>query len=289
LLGLLYFRPVILIADSGSTKTDWVLVSDQGEEERFQSMGLNPFFVKSETVSEALSEELPKSALNATSDIWFYGAGCSSDARNAIISEGLSKVLPGARPWVAHDLIGAARALFHNDPGIACILGTGSNTSFYDGTDIVKNVPALGYVLGDDGSGAHLGKELVRSYLYGELSQEVVNTIEGDYGLDKETIFRRVYNENLANRFLASLAPICKQHLEDDSVHHLVSHAFDVFVERLLKKYSDYKQYPVGIIGSIGLAFEELIRNKMADEGFQLSRTMKKPIDALVKYHRELS
>lgn len=212
-----------LIADSGSTKTDWVLEHEGVVKQRFETVGLNPFFVNADAVSEALEQSFVKGPNLNVDQVWFYGAGCSSSQRNKVVYRGISKVLPLSNIQIFHDLMGASRALFHNEPGIACIMGTGSNTCFYNGTQIVKNVPALGYVLGDEGSGSHLGKELIRSYLYGELPEVVVNHIEQHYHLTKEIIFEKVYSLPQPNRFLASLAPVCSEFQDVPEMKQLVN------------------------------------------------------------------
>lgn len=275
-----------VIADSGSTKTDWVLIDDGGSEQRFQTIGLNPFFSNTADVTEALTEGFPLEVCDKVDSVWFYGAGCSSLKRNLIVENGIKAVLSNATIHIQHDLIGAARALFFDEPGIVCILGTGSNTCYFDGKEIVKNVPALGYVLGDEGSGSRLGKEVVRAYLYGELPDEINQSIEKEHGLNKEVIFDKVYSQPLPNRFLASLAPICSEFITTPEMQKLVHRVFDEFIDRLILKYSDYKQLPVGVIGSVGLAFEPLLSEKLSEKGFRLEKSIKKPIDSLLKYHK---
>lgn len=276
---------MILVADSGSTKTDWVVSSDGIEVRRFETVGLNPFFTRADEAQEVLQASLNEAERTAIKEVYFYGAGCSSIGRKSIIASQIEQVCENASVSVDHDLKGAARALFGNKEGIACILGTGSNTCYYDGIEIVKNIPALGYALGDDGSGAHIGRELVRAYLYEELSEEVSRYILDELKLDKEVIFDRVYHKTNPNRFLASFAPIASKFKDRECVVKVLKEVFDSFISRLLLKYRDCPTNAVGIIGSIGVEFKDLIKPAIESAGFSLNIVERKPIDRLVMIH----
>ena len=191
---------MILVADSGSTKTAWLL---QGNEQIFQTQGLNPFFVAADDVIQILRSDLPTHLdVSTISEVWFYGAGCSSADRSQIITAGLSEMFPQAKVQVEHDLLAAARATCGTDPGLVCIVGTGANTCRYNGKDITHNIPALGFILGDEASASWLGKHLVRDYLYGQLPQKLNDTLADSFNMDKDSLLDRIYKDPFPNVYL---------------------------------------------------------------------------------------
>ena len=196
---------MILVADSGSTKTNWGLVDNENNVVSFQTIGLNPFYVTKGIVKNELLLHFPSDInTNYIKNIYFYGAGCSSTERCNIIKSGIEYLFKKAKVYVAHDLIGAARALFGNEKGIVAILGTGSNAACFDGKKITKNISSLGYILGDEGSGAYLGKMFITDFLNNELPNNLYNKFINEYEITKENILDAIYSKPFPNRFLAS-------------------------------------------------------------------------------------
>jgi glucosamine kinase len=276
---------VICVADSGSTKTDWVALGPQVQEEiRFKTIGLNPFFVSETLVSRTVSEAKPESLDDQVQAVYFYGAGCSSAKRNEIIERGLKEVFPNAKIEVFHDLLGAARACCQHEEGIASILGTGSNSCLYNGEKIIDNVTNLGYVLGDEGSGGHIGKQLIRARSYREMPSDIQEDFDAMFGYDHEEMLQAIYHNPLPNRFLASFAPFCSKHREHQFVQDLVKGVFGAFVRKHLVKYGQ-PEMPHHFLGSVAKEFESELKSVMDEHGLRMGRVMRKPIDLLMRYH----
>ncbi|GAB4379497.1 MAG: ATPase [Salibacteraceae bacterium] len=276
---------MMIIADSGSTKTDWAICHGAGEVKYLTGVGLNPFFVSEDEVAAEVERVIGKGrASDEHTVFWFYGAGCSNELRKSIVRNGLKRIFPGASVHVHHDLLGAARALCRNDPGVACILGTGSNSCLYDGKEIIDNIKALGYVLGDEGSGADLGKALVRAYAYREMPTDIAESFTALTG-GVESILEAVYNQPLANRYLASFAPFCSEWLAHPFMKKLVENRFACFVERHLLKYSSVTSLTVHFVGSVAFHFAEILTQVCNSRGLQTGTILKRPIDALIEYH----
>ena len=279
-----------LVADSGSTKTAWCLIRENGDTEYYSTIGLNPYFVDSERVFDeirnTLSPQLPISTDTDALTIYFYGAGCSSNENNAIITKGLRKAFPEAKISVDHDLLAAARALCGTEAGIAGILGTGSNSCYYDGTDVIDNVPALSFILGDEGSGAHMGKQLVKDYLYKEMPPHLSEIFVEKYKLSKEDIFDAVYKKALPNKFLASFSKFLSENIEEEYSKNLVRKSFSEFIDHHVTKYDNYENLPMNIVGSIAMAFENLLREVAESKGITIGKIIKFPIEDLVGFHK---
>lgn len=274
-----------LIVDSGSTKSDWVLLKGSSNES-FNTMGLNPYFHSEDTVYEAIAENIDLfSYRNEVTHVFFYGAGCSSEKLNKIIHGGLKRVFKNAKIVVDHDLKACAFATYENEPSISCILGTGSNSCFFDGENVTEEVPALGYVLGDEGSGAYFGKKLVASYLYHRLPKGINDALKFDMKLTKEEIVRRVYMEKDANVYLASFMRFVFEHSEDAFIKEMIFNGFKEFVEVHVCCYQDYKKYKVHFIGSIAYLFRDQLSDACDFYNIQMGQVIRKPIDGLISYH----
>lgn len=277
---------MICIADSGSTKTDWVVVDPAtGKERHFHSIGLNPFFVSSHQVRQALEQSIDSGILHQIKNLYFYGAGCSSDARRAVIATGAAEVLPQAQMHIEHDLMAAARATCQHSEGIACILGTGSNSCYFDGTTIKDNVTSLGYILGDEGSGGMLGKSLIQAWVYRELPPELSKALVEEYELTKEDVLTSTYNEPLPNRYLASFAPFLSKHNTHPFVADLIKRVMDEFIKRHVLKYERSRDLPIQFVGSIATAFRTELEATLQLHQLQPGNFIVKPIDHLVRYH----
>ena len=272
---------MIVIADSGSTKCNWQLVDDSGSVRRVQSRGINAVLQRPDEV-EALLRETFAEPVQADA-LHFYGAGCGEryPEQSARLREALARYFPAARIAVESDLMGAARALLGGRAGIACILGTGSNSCLCRDGEILKNVPPLGYVLGDEGSGAALGRNLVNGIFKGHipLKEEFLAA----HGLNYEEIIRRVYREPYANRFLASFAPFIRAHIDRPEIRELVLRSFRDFASRNLSRYP--AELPVSLLGGVAAHFEALLREALEAEGRRVETIVESPAEGLLKYH----
>ncbi len=276
---------MICIADSGSTKTDWVLVDEKnGDEQRFVSMGLNPFYVHQKKIEEVFRSTIPQELIDQIKAIHFYGAGCSNEKRNQIVNYALSNATSSSSVFVYHDLLGAARAACQFNQGVASILGTGSNSCLYDGMNVLDNVDNLGFVLGDEGSGGHIGKELIRARCYREMPDEIADHIDAAYKFDKDEILDHVYHDPLPNTFVASFAPICSEFRSSEFIQNLLHDVFTEFVRKHLLKY-DHSDWPHHFLGSIACEFETELRQVLREFNLTPGIFERKPINALVKYH----
>ena len=275
---------MILIADSGSTKTDWCLVDNGVLVKQIFTKGTNPFFQTEDEISAEVSENLLPYLDTAKVDaVWFYGAGCAFPEKNEIVRAAIARHLD-VPIEVGSDLLGAARGLCGSQPGIACILGTGSNSCFYDGKEIVSNVSPLGFILGDEGSGAVLGKMLVGDVLKNQLPAALKEEFLARYELTPAIILERVYKKPFPNRFLASLSPFLVEHLDVPEIHTLVQNGFKAFFERNVKQY-DYKQYPVHLIGSLAYYYRSVLQEAAEQTGVRLGTIKQSPMEGLISYH----
>lgn len=274
----------ILVADSGSTKTDWCIAQAGEICFRHTTAGTNPFFQSEEAIAETIGNELfPCISAQPIDAIYFYGAGCAFEAQRALITRVLQRFF-SATITVDSDLLAAAHALCGHQPGIACILGTGSNSCQYDGTQIVKQVPALGFILGDEGSGGYLGKQLVSDALKNQLPEALKSRFFDQYQLTQDLILNRVYKQPFPNRYLASFAPFLHAHLEEPAVYSLVCRSFEAFFRRNVMQY-DYAHLPVHLLGSIAWHFQEPLRAVANQLAIPLGDLVQSPMDGLIRYH----
>lgn len=277
---------MILIADSGNTKTDWCCIDGLDAVNSFSTSGLNALILpKDKVLSIFQSEVSEKTEGMSFSHIYFYGAGCIDASVKLKVEEALSKVFPNATVTVESDLLGAARSLCGDKPGIACIIGTGSNSCLYDGTEIVDNVPSLGYILGDEGSGAVLGRMLISDVMKGVLPESLVKKFQERYNLDPVTVVHRVYNESDANRFLASVTPFLLENIEEPAIHRLVLNAFKSFFTRNIMCYDNYKNKLINVTGSIGWYFKDVLHEAADAMDCSLGAISRAPMEGLVDYH----
>lgn len=273
---------MILIADSGSTKTDWCM----GDNPIIHTSGINPFHQSAEQIQQILTKELgsqlsPDATISA---IYFYGAGCTPE-KKPILERALQALYPQAYVEVQSDLLGAARALCGKESGIACILGTGSNSCYYDGTHIVSNVSPLGYILGDEGSGAVLGKRLVGDCLKKQLPPSLCEAFLQTFQLTPAEIIEKVYRQPQANRFLASLTPFLSTHREIPEIHRLLISCFTDFFQRNILQYP-YSNNLTHFVGSIAWYFQEEVKEAAQLSGIQTGKFIQSPIEELRKYHQ---
>ena len=276
---------MILIADSGSTKTDWALQSASGSWERFHTQGINPFHQDRAVIAGILRQELlPKLNPDEVSCVYFYGSGVRPELES-VMTTLLQEAFPQAGQVEAHsDLLGAARGLCGHNYGIASILGTGANSCLYSGKAIIQNTPALGYILGDEGSGGVLGKHFLHELYKGVLSDNIRKEFEREYGLNMADVIQRVYREPMPNRFLASLAPFIHRHLSDEAVKQIVVNNFRDFFRYNIRPYG-LTAMPVSCVGSISWHFRDQLAEAAEAEGFRLGKILQSPIEGLIEYH----
>ena len=281
----------ILIADAGSTKIDWCLVSIDGNESaRFETRGVNAAISAADKMTTLfLSAKEYLSDSPDPSKIFYYGAGCATPDICNRVAGCLLEVWQDADCHVATDMLGAARALLGNKPGIACILGTGSNSCLYDGRDIIANVPPLGFILGDEGSGAVLGRRLISDIYKGVASDNLRRELNDAFGIPLSEIIRRVYREPDANRFLASFVPFIKDNVSNPHIIKMVSEEFDRFFMRNVALYDNAGNLPVNFIGSVAYNFQELLRESAARNGFNVGTIERMPMSGLIAYHTQQS
>lgn len=278
---------MILIADSGSTKIDWCVV-DHGElVKQVFTCGMNALLLTEEEMQLRIATELMPEIKDFNIDkVYYYGAGCVSDEVCGNVRNAIAANLATREIEVHSDLLAAARALCDHNAGIACILGTGSNSCVYDGKDIVDNVSPLGYILGDEGSGAVLGKILVGDVLKQQLPQELCDKFLEQYGLDRLTIIRRVYKEPQANRFLASLTRFLIENIEHPAIYALVYNSFKSFFVRNIANHNNYKELKVNFVGSIAYYYSSVLKQVSTDMGCTIGTIIQSPMEGLLNYHR---
>ncbi|MBO5664923.1 MAG: ATPase [Bacteroidaceae bacterium] len=276
---------MILIADSGSTKTDWVLCNGSIIVKRIKTQGLNPTIQSSDEILAVLKAELADNIdTTAPQKIFFYGAGCAYETANNRMKQALEAIFTTKEIEIYSDLLASARALCGHEEGIACILGTGSNSCLYDGKNIIDNTPSMGYILGDEGSGAHLGRQLVSDCVKKQLPKAIREKFMQEYNLDVATILERVYHTPLPNRWLASLTPFIQENKKNAEVHTMLKHCFTQFFQRNVMVYRR-SWLPIHISGGIGMNFSEEIRETAESLGLSVGNIVESPMEGLIKFH----
>lgn len=277
--------PVKLIADSGATKCEWVLL-DTGKKKKILTQGISPYFLSEEEVIALLQKELlPKIKQASINEVYYYGTGLANSNNVKLIQRALKKVFPGAEVEANTDLLGAARALCGNAKGIACILGTGSNSCYYNGKKVVKNSPGLGYVLGDEGSGAYLGKKVIQYYLYNTFDEDLHARFNNTFDTSKDKILEQVYRGPNPNRYLASFTGFLADNRGHYMVENIIEDGINDFFFNHLYKYTESWLYPISFAGSVAYGFRDVIKNLCDTYELELGKVIKRPMDGLVEYH----
>jgi len=278
----------MLIADSGSTKTDWRLAGTDGRVQQFQTEGYNPYHMDAAQITTSLYASLV-SQLSAVSDpprqIFFYGSGCANEEKCGQLRQALSVVYPQAKIEVHSDLLGAARALCNRSAGIAAILGTGSNSCYYDGHMIADSRPSLGYALGDEGSGAHIGKQVLRAYLYGDLPAAISERFRQRFQLDRAGALEQLYRKPFPNRFLASFSKFVFQNRDDAFLAELVLNSFRAFFDAHICRYAQHRSVQMHCTGSVGFYFSNFLRQVAEEKNVSLGTVTESPAAGLLLYH----
>lgn len=278
---------MFLIFDAGSTKTDVRLVKEDGSCVSAELAGINPFFMDAEAIRSELRRSCQLVSPSSVGSVYYYGAGCVADYEPLFVDV-LSSLFPNARVEAHSDLFAACRATLGDGAGIACILGTGSNSCYYDGLAVVSNVPPLGYVLGDEGSGATMGKQLVGDVLKGCAPADVCEMFWKWYGADRKDIMDGVYRRSFPNRFLATFTRFLAEHIDHPYCRSVVERSFVAFFERNVLQYpTDVRE--MGFVGSIAAHFSDILQAVAGRYGYAVRTIVARPMDALVAYHRGVS
>lgn len=274
---------MILVADSGSTKTDWKLIENGLVKASFQTIGFNPYIIDVDAVLEELNQSDLQAFCSEVEEVHLYAAGCSTKANQELLKVPLAKFFINAKVNVNHDLMAAARATCGNNEGMVAILGTGSNSCLYDGSEVIENVRALGYVLGDYGSGADIGKAFLQQVFANEFNEVLQHKFDNQIQINE--VLDAVYKKPLPNRYLASFNKLVAENISEKEIAELVKSRLRLFFEYNICKYSNFSQHPLHIVGSIGLVYKDLIQQVAKEFEVELGEVIQKPIDNLVSYH----
>ena len=274
-----------LIADSGSTKTEWCLMNGK-QKKTFLTQGLSPYFLSAEQIGYIIENELkPKLKKVEPTEIFFYGTGCSNVENKQMVKKAVNKVFNTAEVSVDHDLMGAARALCGTEKGIACILGTGSNSCYFNGHKIIKNSPGLGYILGDEGSGAYLGKKVIQYFLYNTFDADLMDRFHAKFNTNSDEILTSVYKKPLANRYLASFTIFLAENRGHYMIENIIEDGFNDFFFNHVYKYRESWTLPVHFVGSVAYGFKDVLKEMCRSYELQLGKVIQKPIEGLIKFH----
>jgi N-acetylglucosamine kinase-like BadF-type ATPase len=278
---------MILIADSGSTKTTWSLLTVDGPVS-CDTAGFNPYYMDASVIGHILTDELdPEIGEAAVSSIHYYGSGCSTENNCNVVARALKEKFPAAEIEVNHDLLAAARALLGRHEGIACILGTGANSCAYDGARITENVPSLGYMFGDEGSGAYIGRRFLTAFLKKDLPKDIIKAFDETYRLSFEDILRAVYSGDNPGGFMASFTRFLSEHEHHDDIREIIFASFTDFFRESVSKYSRYKQVPVSFVGSVAFHFRHILNEAAWQQGISVGRIEQAPMEGLIRYHSQ--
>ncbi len=282
---------MIIIADGGSTKTNWCLVTEEGKKVYFNTEGYNPYFSSTAYIIQSLAENLPTDLeKNEITEVNYYGAGCSTDEMRNIVAEAMRAVFTKARVYIGHDLLAAARALLGTSEGFAAILGTGTNSCIYNGKEVTHNIDSGAYILGDEGSGCYIGKKLLVDYLRGYMPEAVRKLFWDTFKLTPDDVNEQVYTQPRANRFCASFSKFVYDNpVNIEYSRNIVRTSFEDFFRNLVTHYPNYQNYTFNCIGSVGYNFRNVLEEVVTENGMVVGNIIRSPIDNLVKYHLDLA
>lgn len=275
-----------LIIDCGSTKADWVIIDNKETMMRFTTDGFNPNYTSKESILNLiLDNSLYKPYTKYITEVFFYGSGCGNIDNCNTIEAILSSVFTSAEIIVTHDMMAACRAIHSRKKGIACILGTGSNSCLYDGKRILDRAISLGFILGDEGSGSHLGKKLLHDYFYKKMPDDLSKIFECEYKLNINSFIKNVYHNEQPSKYLASFSKFLYDNRNHSFAKELCSKCFDEFIENYILRYENNEHIEIGFVGSIAYYFQDIIRERLEIKGLKPGKILKDPIDGLIEYH----
>ncbi|MEJ5996475.1 N-acetylglucosamine kinase [Pedobacter sp. Du54] len=278
---------MIVIADSGSTKTSWAVLSNADEPKQFSTEGYNPYYVDAAYIEESIVKNFSyQLEADKVEQVYFYGAGCAG-GKDEVVKKALTAIFPNASIFVESDLLAAAKSLLGNKEGFISILGTGTNTGIYSNGKIISQVNSLGFWLGDEGSGAYLGKKLLSLFARRALPIALMEAFENDYGLTPSSVIPTFYDVELQNRYTAKFTIFLHKHLENIYIRKLVKQAFVDFFENIVCLYPNYRNYALNSIGSVGLTFLDQLKEVAYSYGMNVGKINKSPIEGLIEYHQK--
>jgi len=278
---------MILIADGGSTKTEWRVTGDETTHESLYTSGINPFFLSGEDIFKLLENELGSLSGQLFSHVFFYGTGCSNSAKGNIVKGAIEKFISSDSIFIGSDLLGAARALCQNDRGIACIMGTGSNSCYYDGSHILANVSPLGYILGDEGGAAVLGRKLVSAVLKKQVPQIVIDKFFETYKITPADILENVYMKPFPNRFLGQFSRFLSSNIDIPELQYIITSSFDEFIRRNILQYPEADDLPINFTGSVAWHFRSFLEESLNANNLQSGIITRSPMEKLITYHKK--
>lgn len=275
---------MIIVADSGSSKTDW-MVYHPDETQSFSTQGINPYFLNAHDIVKILSKNKGLGSIaEKVKEVYFFGAGCSSPDKHEIVSNGLSSFFTKAFVSVDHDLIGSAYATCGNEEGLTCILGTGSNISYYDGSTVHNGKHGLGYVLGDEGSGTFFGRKVLVSYLYGTMPKELQEIFATTFEVTKDDVITNIYQKPFPNSYLASFSKFMVANKSHAFIQQMLKDGFQEFVDTNVKDYKMYKSIPCNFVGSIAFYYQDELKEVCAKNQIKIGKILQKPIEGIFEY-----
>lgn len=277
---------MIVIADSGLTKTDWRIVLSDKTVIPFETKGLSPFFCNEQDYYNSLLAAFPAGINPAeVTNVFFYGSGCAGEEKGYLAQQALQSFFKTANTFAYSDLLAAARSLFGDGKGVIAILGTGSNIAFYDGAQIIHRTPSLGFILGDEGSGAYIGRHLIKAFYYGTLPSDISEALKKRYDLDLNHVLDRVYSQPKPSAYLASFVPFVNENINNQFINQLVMKVFNDLYNSHLSVIPELNEYGLGVVGSVGFVFRDFLNRIAAENGFKVVGYTQYPIESLINYH----
>ncbi len=274
----------IIIADSGSTKTHWIIKEENKVVNEFYTQGLNPYFVSSSEITTILSDKITKSIAAKVSKVFFFGAGCNSESKNDVIYSALNQFFPNSINSVSSDLLGSAIALFSNNKGVACILGTGSNAALFDGNKFTNSIVSLGYVLGDEGSGNYMGKLLLKDYFQGNMPELLRTKFANKFNIEYTQVLNSIYKEPFPNKYLAQFTVFLSENRNHNYVENIIDKSFQAFVDLQLNTIDFNKtEIKIGFVGSIAFYFKDVLEKVLIRNAYNIGNVLKEPMEGLMK------
>lgn len=275
----------MLIADSGSTKTDYRLIQKDGKILQIEGEGIHPYLEEESGIVEKLKKTFISYSMEEIGEVFYYGAGCSSEENKQKVHRAFASVFKEAKIIVEHDLLGAARAACGRNAGLAGILGTGSNCCIFDGEKIIEEFPTSGYILGDEGGGVFMGKKLLKDFIEERMPSDVRQSFDVRYKLSKHDILKRLSTDERPNKFMASFSMFIYHHRDHPYIHDIIEYNFQSFFDVQVKSFAEYQKYPLNLVGSIAFYFQEYIRSIADENDVIIGNVLEKPIAGLTLYH----